>query len=124
MWKFSNFSPIIIFCKNSVKLTFSLKSYTVNQLDEKFLQWGKFPKLPHCGTVWKSEKYPAIQIFREIKFDDFTASKCAILTNIKNLIVLNFSNFSRSEIYQKSKFSANNSVKLPVIWYSLTIFQH
>ena len=41
------FSPTI-YCKNSVKLTFSLKSYTVNQFDEKFFSGGKFPKFPHC----------------------------------------------------------------------------
>ena len=29
-----------------------LKSYTVNQFDEKCLKWGggKFPKLTHCGV--------------------------------------------------------------------------
>ena len=40
-----------IFCKNSVKLTFPLKSYTVNQFDEKFLQWGKFSEIT---TLWVS----------------------------------------------------------------------
>ena len=39
--KFANFSPTMIFCINSDKSTFSLKSYTVNQFDEKFLKWGK-----------------------------------------------------------------------------------
>ena len=33
---------------NSVKLTFLLKSFTVNQFDEKNCNGGKFPKLPHC----------------------------------------------------------------------------
>ena len=37
--------PPTIFCKNSVKLTFSLKSYTVNQFDGKFLQWGKISEI-------------------------------------------------------------------------------
>ena len=31
----------MIFYKNFVKLTFSLKSYTVDQFDENILQWGK-----------------------------------------------------------------------------------
>ena len=44
VWKFTNFSPTI-FCKNSVKLTVSLKSYAVNQFDEKFLQWGKISEI-------------------------------------------------------------------------------
>ena len=48
-----------IFCKSSVKLTFSLKSYTVNQFDEKFLQWGKIPEIT---TVCCSH----LKIFREI----------------------------------------------------------
>ena len=42
------FSPTI-FCKNSVKLTFSLKSYTVNQFDEKNFQWGKVSEIT---TLW------------------------------------------------------------------------
>ena len=46
--KFATFSPAI-FCKNSVKSTFSLKSYTVNQFDEKILQWGKISEI---FTLW------------------------------------------------------------------------
>ena len=50
--------PPTIFCKNSVKSTFSLKSYTVNQFDE-FLQWGKISEIStlcnstfsHCDSL-------------------------------------------------------------------------
>ena len=35
MWKLANSPSTRFFCKNSVKLTFSSKSYTVNQFDEK-----------------------------------------------------------------------------------------
>ena len=52
--KFANFSPTMIFCINSDKSTFSLKSYTVNQFDEKILQWGKFLKLPQHGKTRNS----------------------------------------------------------------------
>ena len=38
------FTPTI-FCKNSVKSTFTLESYTVNQFDEKILQWGKISEI-------------------------------------------------------------------------------
>ena len=31
--------PLTIFCKNSVKVTFSLKNYTVSQFDEKSFRW-------------------------------------------------------------------------------------
>ena len=48
VWKFANFSPTT-FCENSVKLTFSLNSYTVNQFDEKCLQWGKITVIT---TLW------------------------------------------------------------------------
>ena len=51
MWKFANFSPTI-FCKHSVKLTVSLKSYAVNQFDEKFLQWGKISEIT---TLWVAQ---------------------------------------------------------------------
>ena len=37
--------PPGFFCKISVKLTFSLKSSTVNQFDEKILQWGKISEI-------------------------------------------------------------------------------
>ena len=50
VWKFANFSPTN-FCKNSVKLTFSLKSYTINQFDENFLQWGKISEITTLWTV-------------------------------------------------------------------------
>ena len=43
------FFPHDFFCKNFVKLNILLKSYTVNQFDEKFSQWGKFLKFPHCA---------------------------------------------------------------------------
>ena len=56
------FSPTI-FCKNSVKLTFSLKSYTVNQFDEKFLQWGKISKLPHCTVTHYWQKFVKVTLF-------------------------------------------------------------
>ena len=51
VWKFENFSPTI-FCKNSVKSTFLLKSYTANQFDEKNLQWGKIYEIT---TLWRGD---------------------------------------------------------------------
>ena len=45
MCTFANFFPPRFFCKNSVKSTFSLKSYTVNQFDDKFSQWGKISEI-------------------------------------------------------------------------------
>ena len=45
----SKFFPKV-FCKNSVKLTFSLKSYTVHQFDEKSLQWGKISEITTLCT--------------------------------------------------------------------------
>ena len=65
-----NFSPAI-FCKNSVKLTFSLKSYTVNQFDEKYFHEIFHSSIsfffPHC--VWNtinSEISPHLKIFSSI----------------------------------------------------------
>ena len=45
-----NFPPWF-FCKNSVKVTFLLKSRVILQIDFTKLFWsgGKFPTLPHCG---------------------------------------------------------------------------
>ena len=37
--------PPRFFCKNFVKLNISVKSYTVNQFDEKFSQWGKISEI-------------------------------------------------------------------------------
>ena len=34
-----------LFIKNSIKLTFPQKSYTVDQFDEKFLLWGKISEI-------------------------------------------------------------------------------
>ena len=59
VWKFANFSPMI-FCKNSVKLILSLKSYTENQFDEKFLHWGKISEI---STLWQ-ENISSNQLFR------------------------------------------------------------
>ena len=41
--------PPRFFCKNFVKLNISLKSYTVNQLDENFSHWGKISEI---STLW------------------------------------------------------------------------
>ena len=69
VWKFANFSPTI-FCKNSVKLTFSLKSYTsyVNQFDEKILKWGNISEVntPHCTVLWKLWNFIATIFFGKI----------------------------------------------------------
>ena len=48
------FFPRDFFCKNFVKLNILLKSYTVNQFDEKLSQRGKFLKFPHC-VIWFNE---------------------------------------------------------------------
>ena len=45
--------PPRFFCKNFVKVTFLLKSYTVNWFHEKFLKWGKISGIT---TLWKSDK--------------------------------------------------------------------
>ena len=55
VWKFANFPPTI-FCKISVKWTFSLKSYTVNQFDEKIFQWGKISEISTL-CVMKNENF-------------------------------------------------------------------
>ena len=45
------FFPHDFFCKNFVKLNILLKSYTVNQFDEKFSQWGKISEISTpCGV--------------------------------------------------------------------------
>ena len=79
VWKIANFSPTI-FCKNSVKLTFSLKSFTVNQFDEKIFKWrilyeittlwhflglSKDENWFHKHTVWYliSEIFPPLEKF-------------------------------------------------------------
>ena len=42
VWKFGNFSPTIFLQKfRQINFFTALKSYTVNQFDEKILQWGK-----------------------------------------------------------------------------------
>ena len=41
--------PPQFFAKNSIKLTFSLKNYTVSQFDEKFFKWGKISEIT---TLW------------------------------------------------------------------------
>ena len=56
VWKFAKFSPQFFFCKNSVKLNFSLKSYTVNQFDEKIFQWGKISEISTL-CVMKNENF-------------------------------------------------------------------
>ena len=86
-WKFAKFSPTI-FWKNSVKLTFSLKSYTADQFDEKFLQWGKISEIT---TLWWNQTLTFKNIsllsrnfcrnnffekFREINFQYYTRSHC------------------------------------------------
>ena len=50
--KIGKFSPAI-FSKNSVKSTFSVKSYT--KVDEKILQWGKISEITtlHCALYSK-----------------------------------------------------------------------
>ena len=63
--------PPRFFCKNSVKLTFSLKSYAVNQFDEKFFQWGKI-----------SENTTYVQLFVFLTTETFPYSKTARGTEI------------------------------------------
>ena len=69
VWKFANFSPTI-YCKNSVKSSFSLKSYTLNQFDEKILQWGKTSEITTLCTVKISKffSHDFLQKFRQINF--------------------------------------------------------
>ena len=54
--------PPTIFCKNSVKSTFSLKSYTVNQFDEKILLWGKISEI----TTLCYSTFPVIHIVSSV----------------------------------------------------------
>ena len=63
-----------VFCKNSVKLIFSLKSYTENQ----FCSGGKFLKLPHCGK----KNSIVFSIGPKISWQKFGEScSCTILLN-------------------------------------------
>ena len=45
------FFPPQVFCKKSVKLTFSLKIYTVYRFDEKIFKWGKISEITTLHTV-------------------------------------------------------------------------
>ena len=76
--------PPTIFCKNSVKLTFSLKGYTVNQFDGKFLQWGKISEI---STLWKST----------IKHDQYFYRKINISPS--NQILSHHKNISSNQLF-------------------------
>ena len=88
------------FCKNSVNLTFSLKSYTVNQFDEKFLQWGKITKLPHCVQM------------TETRSTFFPSNKQLLSTSIYDLVLIYVCHFHHhchhlivSQIWPLSRYS-------------------
>ena len=61
VWTLATFSSTI-FCKTSVKLTFSLKSYTVNQFDENIFHWGKISEITALYSMLQNGNF-----FREIK---------------------------------------------------------
>ena len=75
MRKFATFLPTI-FCKNSVKSTFSLKkSYTVNQFDEKILLWEEISEIT---TLWVCEQNLTNSSSNQLLSDFFI--KCVAFT--------------------------------------------
>ena len=89
---FKNFPPRL-FCKNFVKVIFSLKSYTVYQFDEKNLQWGKIFEItslctvfctPQQRTMWSHwEKY----LVKSVNFKIFSQVKKLISRNFRSKAV-------------------------------------
>ena len=91
------------FCKNVVKVTFSLKSFTLNQFDEKIFQvWENsqnYHTVAEC-TVWKNEKFSLTKkIFRQINSLVIYLVKLLLSRNFcQKCVRLNFRHFNTHNV--------------------------
>ena len=110
VWKFANFPPTI-FCKNSVKLTFSLKSYTVNQFDEKILLWGKISEITTLCLTWKyfvKSFHNILDFVKKLISRDFLCQLRAKFDNFHTVFWCTFQNRYQSTFFFNSSPLANN----------------
>ena len=72
--------PPRFFCKNFVKSNILLKSYTVNQFDEKISQWGKISEI---FTLWSTncKIFSQFYLLRETNFFSNIMNRILITVN-------------------------------------------